>query len=118
MVVFREWSTTTSGCPLKREHFSPDRLNEKWGDKHAAMVRFRRNGWEEFVPFLDYDVEIRTMICSANTIEPLNARYRRAVRVRGHVPTEQTAWTWLCLVTGSLDPAAQAGLEGRCGGNL
>lgn len=41
------------------------------------MIRLRRNAWNEFVPFLDYDVEIRKVICSTNAIESLNARYRR-----------------------------------------
>jgi hypothetical protein len=27
------------------------------------------NAWSEFVPFLDYDVEIRKIICSTNAIE-------------------------------------------------
>jgi transposase-like protein len=31
------------------------------------------------------------VICSTNAIESLNARYRRAVRARGHFPTEQAA---------------------------
>ena len=31
-----------------------------------------------------YDVEIRRVICSANAIESINARYRRAIRARGH----------------------------------
>ena len=42
-------------------------------------------------PFLDYDVQIRTVICSTNAIESLNARYRRAAKARGHFPTEQAA---------------------------
>ena len=79
-------------------------LDEKWGDQHPAMVRLWRNAWEEFTPFLDYDVEIRTMICSTNAIESLNARYRRAVRARGHFPSEQAALKCLYLVTRSLDP--------------
>ncbi|MBN9748545.1 IS256 family transposase [Amycolatopsis sp. A1MSW2902] len=81
-----------------------DELEEKWGKKYSAMVRLRRNAWEEFVPFLDYDVEIRGMICSTNAIESLNARYRRAIRARGHFPTEQAAMKCLYLVTRSLDP--------------
>ena len=44
------------------------------------------------------------MICSTNAIESLNARYRRAVRARGHFPTEQAAMKCLYLVTRSLDP--------------
>jgi len=65
-----------------------DELDEKWAKKYGAMIRLWRNAWNEFVPFLDYDVEIRQMICSTNAIESLNARYRRAVRARGHFPTE------------------------------
>jgi putative transposase len=63
-----------------------EELDEKWGKKYAAVIRLWRNAWSEFVPFLDYDLEIRTMICSTNTIESLNARYRRAIRARGHFP--------------------------------
>ncbi|ALE86036.1 IS256 family transposase [Pseudonocardia sp. HH130629-09] len=81
-----------------------DELDEKWGRKYAAMIRLWRNAWEEFVPFLDYDVEIRRVICSTNAIESLNARYRRAVRARGHFPTEQATMKCLYLVTRSLDP--------------
>lgn len=81
-----------------------DELEEKWGTKYRAMIRLWRNAWNEFVPFLDYDVEIRKMICSTNAIESLNARYRRAVRARGHFPTEQAALKCLYLVTPSLDP--------------
>jgi putative transposase len=67
-----------------------DELEEKWGTKYPAMIRLWRNAWNEFIPFLDYDVEIRTVICSTNAIESLNARYRRAIQARGHFPTEQT----------------------------
>jgi len=79
-------------------------LEEKWGSRYAAMIRLWRNAWEEFTPFLDYDIEIRRMICSTNAIESLNARYRRAIRARGHFPTEQAAMKCLYLVTRSLDP--------------
>ncbi|WP_346054556.1 IS256 family transposase [Amycolatopsis dongchuanensis] len=79
-------------------------LDDNWSAKYPALVRLWRNAWTEFVPFLDYDVEIRRMICSTNAIESLNARYRRAVRARGHFPTEQAALKCLYLVTRSLDP--------------
>jgi len=81
-----------------------DDLAEKWGSRYGAVVRLWENAWTEFVPFLDYDVEIRTVICSTNAIESLNARYRRAVKARGHFPTEQAAVKCLYLVTRSLDP--------------
>jgi putative transposase len=68
------------------------------------MTRLWRTAWNEFVPFLDYDVEIGKMIYSTNAIESLNARYRRAVRTRGHFPSEQAALKCLYLVARSLDP--------------
>jgi putative transposase len=76
---------------------------EKWGRLYPAITKLWENAWSEFVPFLDYDVEIRKIICSTNAIESLNARYRRAVRVRGHFPNEQAALKCLYLTTRSLD---------------
>ena len=81
-----------------------DELAEKWGKQYGAVIRLWENAWEQFIPFLDYDPEIRTVICSTNAIESLNARYRRAVKARGHFPTEQAAIKCLYLVTRSLDP--------------
>lgn len=81
-----------------------DSLDEKWGKQYRAMIRLWRNAWEEFTPFLAYDTEIRKVLCSTNAIESLNARYRRAVRARGHFPTEQAALKCLYLVTRGLDP--------------
>src|SRR3954449_5086079 len=81
-----------------------DALEQKWGARYPAMIRLWRNAWAEFIPFLDYDLEIRRVICSTNAIESLNARYRRAVKARGHFPTEQSAMKCLYLVTRSLDP--------------
>ena len=81
-----------------------DALDEKWGTRYPAMINLWRNAWTEFVPFLDYDVEIRRVICSTNAIESLNARCRRAVKARGHFPSEQAALKCLYLVTRSLDP--------------
>jgi putative transposase len=81
-----------------------DELAEKWGAKYGAIVRLWENSWEEFIPFLDYDVEVRKVICSTNAIESLNSRYRRAIKARGHFPTDQAALKCLYLVTRSLDP--------------
>jgi putative transposase len=81
-----------------------DELTEKWGQRYPAVIRLWNNAWAEFIPFLDYDVEIRRVICSTNAIESLNARYRRAIKARGHFPSEQAAMKCLYLVTRSLDP--------------
>jgi transposase-like protein len=79
-------------------------LDEKWGKAYPAISRLWRNSWPEFIPFLDYDLEIRRLLCSTNAIESLNARYRRAVDAKGHFPTENAAMKTLYLTTRSLDP--------------
>jgi len=84
-----------------------DEFADKWSARYPAIVNLWRSAWEEFIVFLDYDVEIRRVICSTNAIESLNARYRRAVRARGHFPTDQAALKCLYLVTRSLDPTGR-----------
>lgn len=79
-------------------------FEERWATTYPAISRLWREAWEQFIPFLDYDVEIRRVLCSTNAIESLNARYRRAVNAKGHFPTEQAALKTLYLVTRSLDP--------------
>jgi transposase-like protein len=68
-----------------------DQVTETWGARYPAVIRLWDSAWEQFIPFLDYDVEIRKVLCSTNAIESLNARYRRAIKARGHFPTEQAA---------------------------
>ena len=84
-----------------------DELADTWGRRYPAITKLWDSAWEEFIPFLDYDIEIRTVLCSTNAIESLNARYRRAVKARGHFPSEQAAMKCLYLVTRSLDPTGR-----------
>jgi putative transposase len=79
----------------------------KWERKYPAIVRLWTNAWPEFVPFLQFDLEIRKIVCSTNAIESLNARFRRAVNARGHFPTEQAALKILYLTVTSLDPTGK-----------
>ena len=76
----------------------------KWEKRYPAIIRLWENAWAEFVPFLQFDLEIRTVICTTNAIESINARLRRAVNARGHFPTEQAAMKCLYLAIMSLDP--------------
>jgi transposase-like protein len=77
------------------------------GRKYPAILRLWENAWAEFTPFLAFDEEIRTMVCTTNAIESLNSRYRRAVNARGHFPTEQAALKCLYLTTMALDPTGR-----------
>jgi putative transposase len=55
-----------------------------WEARYPAITKLWENAWAEFVPFLRFDKEIRTLICTTNAIESLNARFRRSVKARGH----------------------------------
>jgi putative transposase len=73
-------------------------FTESWQGLYPAMVRSWESAWEEFVPFLEFPVELRKIVYTTNAIESLNARFRRAVRHRGHFPNEQAAMKVLYLV--------------------
>jgi putative transposase len=78
-----------------------------WEKRYPAIIRLWENAWAEFVPFLRFDREIRTVICTTNAIESINARLRRAVNARGHFPTEAAALKCLYLAIRSLDPTGR-----------
>ena len=80
---------------------------EAWGGRYPAIVKLWENAWAEFVPFLAFDPEIRRVICSTNAIESVNSRIRRAVRARGHFPTEQAALKCVYLAVMALDPTGR-----------
>ncbi|WSK91380.1 IS256 family transposase [Streptomyces sp. NBC_01278] len=82
-------------------------FQEECGHKYPAIVRLWENTWAEFVPFLQFDTEIRRIVCTTNAIESVNARIRKAVRTRGHFPNEQAAIKCVYMAIMSLDPTGQ-----------
>jgi putative transposase len=45
-----------------------EQLAEVWRQRYPAVVRLWDNAWDEFIPFLDYDLEIRRVLCSTNAM--------------------------------------------------
>ena len=84
-----------------------DAMLDKWEAKYPAIRNLWMDAWERFIPFLDYDAEIRRVICSTNAIESLNARFKRSIRARGHFPDEQAALKCMYLTVRSLDPTGR-----------
>jgi transposase-like protein len=71
---------------------------EHWRDRYPAMIAAWERAWDDFVPFLAFPVKLRQIVYTTNAIESLNARFRKAIRHRGHFPTEQAALKVLYLV--------------------
>lgn len=82
-------------------------FSEVWEARYPAIVKLWENAWAEFVPFLAFDAEIRSVIYTTNAIESLNSRFRRAVKARGHFPNENAALKCLYLTVMSLDPTGR-----------
>ena len=69
-----------------------------WGKKYPAIAQSWRRHWEQVIPFFAFPVAVRRIIYTTNAIEALNAKLRRAVRTRGHFPTDEAAIKLLYLV--------------------
>lgn len=69
-----------------------------WGQKYPAIAQSWRRNWERVIPFFAFPEAVRRIIYTTNAIEALNAKLRRAVRTRGHFPTDDAATKLLFLV--------------------
>src|SRR5918995_5905062 len=69
-----------------------------WGRKYPAIGQSWRRAWGEVVPFYAFPAEVRRLLYTTNAIEALNSKLRRAVRARGHFPTDEAALKLLFLV--------------------
>ena len=69
-----------------------------WGKKYPAIALSWRRNWEHVIPFFAFPIGVRRIIYTTNAIEALNAKLRRAVRTRGHFPTDEAATKLLWLV--------------------
>jgi putative transposase len=69
-----------------------------WGRKYPVIAQSWRRHWAEVIPFYSFPADVRRIIYTTNAIEALNAKLRRAVRARGHFPTDDAVLKLLFLV--------------------
>src|SRR3982075_1406388 len=69
-----------------------------WGQKYPAIAQSWRRNWEQVIPFFAFAPDLRKILYTTNAIESLNAQVRKAVRVRGHFPSEEAATKLIWLV--------------------
>jgi putative transposase len=70
----------------------------EWGRKYPAIGQSWRRAWSEVVPFYAFPIDVRRLLYTTNAIEALNSKLRRAIRARGHFPTDDAALKLLFLV--------------------
>jgi putative transposase len=69
-----------------------------WGHKYPAIGQSWRRAWGEVVLFYAFPGDVRRILYTTNAIQALNAKLRRAVRARGHFPSDEAATKRLFLV--------------------
>jgi len=62
-----------------------------WGRKFPAVAQIWPRAWQEVIPFFAFPKDVRPIIYTTNAIEALNSKLRRAVRARGHFPSDEAA---------------------------
>lgn len=70
----------------------------EWGQRYPAIGQSWRRAWSEVIPFFAFPEEVRRIVYTTNAIEALNAKLRRAVRARGHFPSDEAATKLLYLI--------------------
>lgn len=66
-----------------------DALSAKWGEKYPYSVKSWVQNQDELTEFLNYPLEIRTLIYTTNIIENLNRNLRKITSNKSMFPTDQ-----------------------------
>ena len=90
--IYRAVDATAAQAALAEFEAGP------WGRKYPAIGQSWRRVWGEVIPFPAFPTEVRRIVYTTNAIEALNSKLRRAVRARGHFPTDEAAMKLLFLV--------------------
>ena len=69
-----------------------------WGRRYPAIAQSWRRHWDQVIPFFAFPEGVRRIVYTTNAIEALNSKLRRAVRTRGHFPSDDAAMKLLYLV--------------------
>ena len=69
-----------------------------WGRKYPAIAQSWRRNWEQVIPFFAFAPEARKIVYTTNAIESLHSQVRKAVRGRGHFPSDEAASKLIWLV--------------------
>lgn len=70
----------------------------EWGQKYPPIVSAWRRQWEQVTPFFAFPLAVRRVLYTTNAIESLHMQLRKALKVRGHFPTDEAALKLLYLV--------------------
>lgn len=72
------------------------------GKKYPQSAKVFCDGWDKFIPFLQFPPAARKVIYTTNSIESMNSELRKATRNRVQFPTDaaalKTLWLMICTI--------------------
>jgi putative transposase len=80
-------------------------FDDKWGQRFPVITHAWLNAWEYVIPFLAFPPELRRVVYTTNAIEALNRQLRKAIKTKGHFPSEEAAKKLIYLAITNAVPA-------------
>jgi putative transposase len=103
--VARDLKPIYTAIDSDHAHEELERFDEKWGKRFPVITQAWLDSWEYVTPFLAFPPEVRRVIYTTNAIEALNRQLRKAVKTKGHFPSEDAARKLLYLAILNAVPA-------------
>jgi putative transposase len=69
-----------------------------WGRKYPPIAPAWRRHWTQVIPLFAHPPAIRRLLYTTNAIESLHMQLRKALKIRGHFPSDEAATKLIYLV--------------------
>jgi putative transposase len=103
--VARDLKPIYTAIDADAAHQALEAFDQKWGQRFPVITQAWLDRWEYVTPFLAFGPEVRRVIYTTNAIEALNRQLRKAVKTKGHFPSEDAARKLLFLAIQNAVPA-------------
>jgi putative transposase len=103
--VTRDLKPIYTAIDQDHAHQALEAFDEKWGARFPVITQAWLESWDYVTPFLAFPPEVRRVIYTTNAIEALNRQLRKAVKTKGHFPSEDAARKLLFLAIQNAVPA-------------
>jgi len=80
-----------------------EQVREDWDRAYPGVIATFERAWDQFIPFLDFDQDIRRVIYTTNAIEAMNRQLRKLIKTSGHFPHDEAAVKMLYLGIRSIE---------------
>ena len=103
--VARDLKPIYTAVDADAAHRELEAFDEKWGARFPVITQAWLDAWEYVTPFLAFPPEVRRVIYTTNAIEALNRQLRKAIKTKGHFPSEDAARKLIYLAVTNAVPA-------------